>query len=233
MESGEDRRVKKKLFDPKARPHGTVVLNWHGTPEEEFTFFAEAFHLTAKEAVATLRQDPHFGLYGVPHKDFRAYPIVFLYRHALELYMKAVILVGAPMLSVQGTGMIERDRLIRTHSLDALRQDLERVFKAFGWGWDLGLLHFKTLEDFRKIIAELHAVDAGSYAFRYPVDTKGGPSLASHFRFNLFDLCDILDELFPLFDGATTAAYETLQSTYEAMAEARQYELENSDYEPQ
>ncbi len=217
----------KKLFDPKSRPHGTVVLNWHGTSEAEFTFFAEAFHITAKEAVAALRQDPHFGLYGNPEDDFRAYPVVFLYRHALELYMKAVILVGAPMLLLRGTGKIDRDRLIRTHSLDALRQDLESLFEAFEWDWDLGLPHFNGLEDFRKVIAEIHAVDAGSYAFRYPIDTSGRPSLSSHFRFNLFDLCAILDELFPLFDGATTAAHETLQATYEARAEARQYELEN------
>jgi len=223
----------KKLFDPKSRPHGTVVLNWHGTPEEEFTFFAEAFHLTAKEAAATLRQDPQFGLYGVPHSDFRAYPIVFLYRHALELYMKAVLLVGAPILSMRGLADIDRDRLLTTHSLDSLRQDVERVFEAFGWNWDLGLPHFKSLQDFRNVIAELHAVDARSFAFRYPIDTKGAPSLAEYFRFNLLEFCEILDELFPLFDGATTAAYEDLQARYEAMAEARQIELENSDYEPE
>jgi hypothetical protein len=64
------------------------MLNWHGTPEAELTFFAEGFYITAKEASARLREDPHLGLYGVPHRDFRAYPIVFLYRHALELYMR-------------------------------------------------------------------------------------------------------------------------------------------------
>ena len=127
----------RNLFDAKSRPHGTVVLNWHGTPEEEFTFFAEAFHLTARDAVATLRADPHFGLYGSPHKDFRAYPVVFLYRHALELYLKAVILAGGPMLSVRGDGTVPRLRA--THSLNALRQDVELVFKAFEWGDDLGL----------------------------------------------------------------------------------------------
>lgn len=226
----ERRSVKKKLFDPKGQPHGTVVLNWHGTPEEEFSFFAQAFHLTAREAVSALRQDRHFGLYGAPHDDFRAYPIIFMYRHALELYMKAVILVGAPMLSVHGKGTVDRARLIKTHNLDKLRQDLERVFDAFEWDGDLGLPHFKTLEDVRKVIVELHSVDAGSHAFRYPIDTKGGPSLASHFRFNLFDLCGVLDELFELLEGAAIAAYEMLQSTYEARAEARQYESENSDY---
>ena len=225
--------TKTKLFDAKSRPHGTVVLNWHDAPEREFTPFAESFHVTARQAVAALRQDPHFGLYGSPLKDFRAYPIVFLYWHALELYMKAAILMGAPMLSMHGERVIDRQRLLRTHSLDVLRQDLERVFDAFGWEWDLGIPNFKTLHDFRQVIGELEAVDAGSYAFRYPISRKGTPSLDSHFRFNLFEFCELLDELLPVFDGVETAAHEELQATYEARAEARQWELEDFDYEPE
>jgi len=221
--------MKKKLFYPKGQPHGTVILNAHGTPEKEFILLAEAFHLTGKEVVSALRQDQNFGLDGDPYKDFRAYPIVFLYRHALELYMKAAIRACAPVLSLHGKGTINLEQLNRTHSLDKLRKDLERVFVAFKWSWDMDRPHFKTLEDFRKVINELHSVDSGSYAFRYPVDTEGRPSLDLHFRFTLFDLCDILDELFPFFDGVATRAYEELKS----MSEARQYELDNSAYEPE
>lgn len=220
-----------KLFDAKSRPHGTVVLNWHGKPEEEFTFFAEAFHLTAKEAVATLRTDPHFGLHGSPHKDFRAYPIVFLYRHALELYLKAAILAGGPMVSIRGAGTVAALR--KTHSLEALRQDVERIFRAFEWGDDIGLPRLKTLEDFRKVIAELEGVDSRSDAFRYPLDAQGAAALGSHFRFNLFELCDTLDGLLRLLHGAASAACDGVQATYEAMGEARQAELENSAYEPE
>jgi hypothetical protein len=212
-------------------PHGTVVLNWHGTQEKELKFFAKSFHLTAKESVAVLRQDPHFGTYGNPIKHFRAYPIVFLYRHALELYMKAVILDGAPMLLVQGKDEIDKKRLLKTHNLDILRHDLERVFNAFGWDWDLGVPHFKVLQDFRNVIKELHNVDAGSFVFRYPITTEGEASLKSPLQFNLFEFCKILDELFPVLDVATTAAYEKLQITYMSMAEARQLGYENPDCE--
>ena len=221
---------KKRLFVDEGRPHGTVLLNWHGTPEKEFSYFAEAFHLVAREAVEALRQNPHFGV--IPIEDFRAYPVVFLYRHALELYMKAVILVGSPMLSIKGMGEVDRDDLLKTHNLDTLRQDVERVFEAYEWEWDLGNPHFRSLADFRKTISELHAVDAGSYTFRYPLDTKGGPSLASYFRFDLFAFCEVLDGLFPAFEGAAIGAYEELQATLEAMAEAQQYETEGAGYDP-
>lgn len=223
---------KKRLFVDKGRPHGTVILNWHGTPEREFTFFAEAFHLVAQEAVAALRQNPHFGLDGIPIEDFRAYPVVFLYRHALELYMKAVILVGSPMLAIKGMTEVDRQGLLTTHNLDGLRQHLERVFEAYGWEWDLGTPHFRSLDDLLKTIAELQAVDAGSYAFRYPLDTRGSASLAPHFRFDLFEFCEVLDSLFPVFQGAAIGAYEELQATLEAMAEARKWETENADYDP-
>lgn len=214
---------KKRLFVDQGQPHGTVVLNWHGTPEKEFTYFAEAFYLVAKDAVANLRQDHSFGLNGLPLKDFQAYPIVFLYRHALELYMKAVILIGSPMLSIANQTKVDRETLLKTHSLEFLRQELERIFEAYEWDWDLGVPNFQSVLDFRKIIAEFQEVDAKSSAFRYPVDTKGGASLTSHFRFNLFEFCEILDGLLIALEGASIGAYEELQVTYEQMAETWQY----------
>ena len=222
---------KNKLFVGEDKPHGTVVLNWHGTPEEEFTFFAEAFHRVAQESVTALRKNPRFGKYGDPIDNFLAYPIVFLYRHALELYMKAVILAGSGMLVARGMGEIDQDRLRGTHNLEVLGKDLERVFDAYDWGWDLEIPHFRSVDDFRTTIGEFAAVDKGSHAFRYPINTQGGASLTSHFGFNLFEFCEVLDTLFPIFQGAAMGAYEELRSEWEATAEA-QGEMENSDYHP-
>jgi hypothetical protein len=229
--SSEDMLKKKRLFVENGQPHGTVVLNWHGTAEREFTYFAEAFRVIAQESAAALRQNGEFGLDGTPIEDFRAYPVVFLYRHALELYMKAVLLVGAPMLGLKGQRKLDREQLFRTHNLDLLRQDLERIFEVYGWSWDLDSPHFRTVQDFRAVIKELHAVDSGSYAFRYPVDTKGAASLESNFCFNLFRFCEILDELFPTLEGAAIGAHEELQTTLQQMAEAHEYEMENSPHD--
>jgi hypothetical protein len=218
--------MSQKLFSSLGNPHGRVILNYTGDPEKELTFFAETFHLTAKDSVAALRQDPHFGM---DHFDVGAYPIVFLYRHTLELYMKAIILEGAPMLAMKGTGPINRGRLRQTHNLDVLRQDLERIFKALAWSWDLGLPNFKTINDFRKFIAEFHAVDVKASAFRYPMDTKGKRALAPLFRFNLFDFCNLFDELFSVFDSAATHANEIVQMTRQYKADVWEY----ASYEPE
>ena len=222
---------KKRLFVDSGKRRGTVILNWHGTPEKEFTYFAESFRLLAQESVAALRKNREFGLDGTPLEDFKAYPVVFLYRHALELYMKAILLVGSPMLELKGGATVDRERVLTIHNLDVLRQDVERVFEAFGWKWDLGSPHFQTVKDLRAVIGEFHSVDQGSYAFRYPLDTKGGASLQVAFQFNLFDFCEILDDLLETLEGAAIGAHYKLDDAMREIGEAQQAELENSTYE--
>ena len=220
---------KKRLHNENSEPDGTVVLNCHNTPEREFTFIAEAYHLVAKEAVEKLREKPGFGLYGNPVDDFRAYPIMFLYRHSLELYMKAIILLASPMLEIKKIGKIKREKLFNTHTLGDLLKDIENVIKAYEWDWDFGTQHFHTLQDFQNIISTIDEVDKG-FAFRYPIDKKGSASL-DPLRFNLFKFCEILDELIPVFEGIILRAYEELQTTYEMMDELNQWGIENSNQE--
>jgi len=224
-------KKKRKLFVDNGRPHGTVILNWHGTPEREFTYFAEAFRVLAQESVAKLKTNRRFGLLGIPIEDFKAYPIIFLYRHALELYMKAVLLVGSKMLTFKGEPEIDRERTLKTHNLDVLRQELERVFAVYGWEWDLGNSTFGSVRDLRTVIGEFQTIDAGSYAFRYPVDTSGAPSLEKDFKFNVFQFCAVLDDLFPTLEGAAIGAYEEYQNLLQALGEAQEYEMEYADQE--
>lgn len=224
-----DSNKKNRLFADSEIPHGIVVLNWHGQSEEEFKLFAKAYHQTAKEAIDRLREKKQFGLFGNPIDDFLAYPVVFLYRHALELNMKAVILAGTPMVQIRGEKPIKRESVLRMHSLEKLRQAIESVFAAYDWKWDLGTPHFRSLTDFRKVITEFATVDAGSYTFRYPTDTEGKPALNDYFRFNIFDFCEALDDLLPVLNGLAYGAYEELQAAYREMAEAQQYELGDSD----
>jgi len=210
---------RKRLFGKDGNQDENVLLNWQGTPEEEFTLYAEAYHLVAKEALAALKEYQDSGFHKVPIDDFRAYPIVFLYRHSLELWMKAVILTGAPMLMMKSNIQINRDKLLNTHILDTLRQNIEQIFAAYEWEWDLGTKHFRTLQDFRNVISELHNVDTRSFAFRYPLDNKGNASLSPNFEFNLFNFCEILDCLLSALEGVAFAAYEELQLEYEIIAE--------------
>jgi len=108
-------------------------------------------------------------------------------------------------------------------------KDVERIFKAFRWSWDLGLPRFRSLANFRSAIEELESIDRESFAFRYPMRKDGSPSLKRNFRFNLFDFCEVLDPVYKFLDGAAYGAQGELEHEYEIRAEARQYEMENYD----
>ena len=83
---------------------------------------------------------------------------------------------------------MDHRRLFNTHDLTWLAGEVERVYELFGWPWNADKRHFKTKDDFRGIIQDLHAIDGRSYAFRYPVDKTGVSALPDSFQFNLFHL---------------------------------------------
>ena len=62
------------------------ILDWRNVPEEEFFLYARAFRAAAKKMALALELDPG------PFTKFAACPVVFMYRHALELHLKALIL---------------------------------------------------------------------------------------------------------------------------------------------
>ena len=228
----------RKLFIDDGRPDGTVILNnwndnnWHDALENELTYIAEAFRVLAQKEVSRLKKNKGLGLHEFPIEDFRAYPIVFLYRHALELYLKAIILVGSDILTLKDQPKIERHELFKNHDLDQLREYVECVFEAYEWGWDLGNSNFRSVSDLRTIIGEFQEIDPRSSSFRYPVNQQGTkPLLEKGFRFNVFEFASTLDDLFQTLEGAVIGAHEEYQNQVRALAEAQDYAIQNSDYQ--
>jgi hypothetical protein len=201
-------------------------LNYAGTPEHEFGFYGEAFHAAGKSLVQQLKNDRQ-SLQTM--NSFKALPILFMYRHAMELYLKDIILAGAGVLPLRREAEVDFRRLFVSHSLCERLKDVERIFKAFGWGWDFGLSRFRSLEDFRSAVVELENIDKESCAFRYPMRKDGSASLRRNFRFNLFEFCETLDPVYQVLEIKAFGARGEMESVYEMRAEARQYEMENYD----
>ena len=220
-------KKERKLFIDDGHSRGTVILNWQSwsrTPEREFTHMADAFLDLAREEVSRLKKSewPHLHVIAIMD-DFRAYPIVFLYRHAIELYLKAIALAGSAMLALKDQPEIECQQLFKNHDLSQLLDHVERVFAVYGWGWNLGNSHFRSVADLRKIIGEFQQIDPGSQSFRYPVKKTGEASLEEDFRFNIFKFASILDDLFPTLRHAVMAAHEEYQNQARALGEAQDY----------
>ena len=81
---GRSTTYRVSLFQARSS-YGNVVLNFQHVANDEFAAYAEALH-QAGQALATMMFDK------AGYNDLEACPIIFLYHHALELYLKAVAL---------------------------------------------------------------------------------------------------------------------------------------------
>jgi hypothetical protein len=201
---------------------GSVDL-WNGWDTAvEFGMYAENFQAAARALVHELMDDPSFMRGASSAASFRAYPAFYLYRHALELALKGIIVAGSDLLAYEGDGVNEK-ALYQNHSFGMLRPDLERVFDAIGWGWDLGIPGFETVEDFRAMLAELDEFDAKSTLWRYPVTVKGVASMETQRCVNLIEFAETMEALLDLLSGVPSIVRDEVQRYFSYLAESAGY----------
>lgn len=232
------KRVLFKLPKHRGQP-GHVILNWSGEPIEDLDRVAERYREVAHDRVESLRtiRGP---LVGGP--EFEAYPIVFLYRQAFELTLKAIVLAGAVFLRDIGDEPMPLERVMR-HELSPLFDEVSRIFEAIeprGSPWDFGVTGLRTKADLREIVSEFDFYDQGSYTFRYTIKKDGTTaSLDRHFEFDLFAFAALMDRILPALSGAPGWIRDLMQERWEAAYEAQQeawasgaYDFSDFDYEP-
>ena len=127
-----------RLFVSNPGPHNTV-LNWHGSPKEEFYFYARSFRTAARTLVQTLELD------STARSDWDACPVVFLYRHAVELMMKAII-TGDGGNFLPSDAKI--DSIYQTHSIPQLLALIVQITEAVGPTESFACEGISSLEDF-------------------------------------------------------------------------------------
>jgi len=154
--------------------------------------WASCFHFAAETLVRDISKRETY-------TDREACPIVFLYRHALELCLKALLLEAATLMQVEGEEHDFSEQL-RKHDLKPLTTPLQETFGRFNHSWRLGREVSCSYEDVLELVEELDQLDPGSYAFRYPVTKSfNSPSLPHHLRFDVFEFSrragKILEEL--------------------------------------
>src|SRR5579872_1386336 len=183
---------------------GRVVLNSSKDPIHDLEMIAEKYQEIAHDRVEMFRARGR-GIY-VPEMD-EAYPIVFLYRHAFELTLKAIVFAGK--VALEGFGWEPKaTQEIMKHPLSPLFKEVCRIFYTISGdnsanAWDFEVDGLRTEEDFKAIVAEFDLVDRGSYTFRYSIKTDGEtPSLERGFEFDLFAFAETLDRIIPALAGA-------------------------------
>jgi hypothetical protein len=158
-----------------------VVLNWYGQPIEKLASYAEAYHSTARRLFEKSSPDEL--------RDINACPVVLLYRHSLELYLKEILINGQRILQHDSKPfLVAKD--ILNHDLCKLWRELIRLHEQLGWSWEADLAAHGS------VIEEFHSTDMGGFSFRYPVEKKSGDATTRQdFRFNLRHFCCRMDQV--------------------------------------
>lgn len=115
---------------------------------------------------------------------------MFLYRHAIELHLKSLLLDAGQLLDDPQTVPKEHYVLklwsrVRTMLLEIDNRESEWILRA---------------DD---VIKQFDAIDRGSFAFRYPANNDGTPLLPSKLLVDPSVVAQIMAELHVLLDGAS------------------------------
>src|SRR6185437_9751000 len=137
-------------------------------------------------------------------QDFLVYPIVFLYRHHIELILKD-ILRRVPYLTSTKPSEAET-RHLNSHSLHELWQDLKLRLPAMAESAGWGSLDLQDVEGIDSYISQLMRLDPDSCRFRYARSKKGGPSLPSKLKLiNLRHFAEMMERLVSYLDAIDSA----------------------------
>ncbi len=137
-------------------------------------------------------------------QDYLVYPVIFLYRHHIELALKNIIGHMPYVLDQEFTQAEEKH--LGKHRLDLLWQNLKPKLGAMAdiAGW--ARLPNDDLEGIDSYIRQLTALDPDSFSFRYTRSKKGAPSLPLELkRINLRHFAEMMERLADYLDGLDTA----------------------------
>jgi len=164
--------------------------------------YAEGF----KQAADQLVDDLVEGRTHAP--DLIAYPILFLYRQYLELRLKELIIVSGKLLGE--TYAVPPHHKLMTLWVE-VRPRLERVWP--------GVSAKKYHDAIEERLRQVCRVDPESYAFRYPVDTHGRPSVADPGNISLGHLKDEMAGISTILDGSSFGMNEMADFNLELQSE--------------
>lgn len=215
------------------RSAGRVMLNWSKDPIMDLEWIAETYQKVAHDRVEMLVAQRQ-GLRG--GDEFEAYPIVFLYRQAFELTLKAIVFAGAVALREEGEEPMPLAKVMK-HDLTPLFEEMCRIVDVMGVDdegvFDLQVEGLQTRKDFAAIVREFDQVDRGSYTFRYSIKTDGEtPSLEPGFEFDLFVFAAIMDAILPVLAAVPEWIRASLQDRWTGAYEAQQEAWAYADFDP-
>lgn len=179
-----------RIFSCKDKWTGCVLLNWSGMPVRDLEHVTQAYRTTARTALENLRGKRDRTL--TAGDEFIAYPIIFLYRHALELVLKVGAREAAPLLEHMGKPSIDQ-RHLGKHALRPLYEHAQVILAVLGYDPLVSVGNSQVA--WVDLITEIDDLDPLSFTFRYTVnkDWTNASLGNAPLDFDLFRYGDIMD----------------------------------------
>ena len=177
------------LFEPET--------NWQATPSTASGFddiiYQDGYRKAALHLVEYVCDNGSEG-------TFLVYPIIYLYRHHVELTLKSIIRAAGTLLD-QPTTDKNGDTLAQ-HDLSKLWALARPLLNLVHNVADDSTFPPDDLEGIDSYIRQLHEHDPDGQRFRYPTTKKGTPSLRSGLtRINIRHLSNALETLADYLEG--------------------------------
>ena len=135
--------------------------------------------------------------------DILIYPIIFLFRHFVEISLKDILRQVNALLD-------DSSEVPQTHDLQKLWDSARPKIEQFNRGADP-----EPLEVVEECLCELVSEDPFATAFRYPFDKKGEPSAERLTHVNVLNMADVMDKLSAFLDAVHTQLSVLLETKSE------------------
>ncbi|NQT02628.1 MAG: hypothetical protein HQ580_11435 [Planctomycetes bacterium] len=129
--------------------------------------------------------------------DVFFFPVVYLYRHAIELSLKGLVNDGIYLQILEDNQNIQK--VLASHNLHSLWSKVRLVLKEM---WPDG--DDEDVDAVEKIILEFHQADKSGQRLRYSKDKQGKPHTDTlPYRVDLMELKRTMDGLFQFLGGCS------------------------------
>ncbi len=138
------------------------IISFTQNPQQDFGVFAKGYAGSASVLAENLLANPRFS-------NYEAYPVVFLYRQAFELYLKGLYYKAGLIYLFKDSQSADRQR-VNNHQLQGLARVLRKDLKAF---FPSDQVLIQLADKVLRYAEEFEQIDKLSDGYRYPINKEG------------------------------------------------------------
>jgi hypothetical protein len=151
-----------KLFQGIPNDSSNVDIGWI---RNKAPFYNEGYKTAARELSTDYEKRD------TRESSTLIFPIIFLYRHYIELTLKDLIKEIDSKLNFQ-----RNDKILDKHTLLPLWKEAINQYEKYILENNV-LVFTSPIKEERSIVEQFDKIDSGSFSFRYPTDKKGNDCL--------------------------------------------------------